>query len=171
MTHTGDPHHDRLEDVIDRYLAVWRTGDADRLADLADLMDRDMRYRGPFHDATGREAVVAVWRSVFERIDHVHIDIRARARDDLVTLVLWTLRFRTSRGGVPRLLEGVAELRQNGDSGLIEAHFDHWDAAGQVYEDLSLLGWMIRLARRRIGRQPRVDSDVSDDRDPDEPHP
>ena len=151
MTHTGDAHHDRLEDVVDRYLAVWQAADADRLGDLIDLMEREMRYRGPFHDVTGREAVVAVWQSVFERIDHVHIDIRARARDDLVILVLWTFRFRTGRRGMPHLLEGVSELRQNTDSGLIEAHLDHWDAAGQVYEDLSLIGWIIRLARRRIG--------------------
>ena len=150
MTITGDPHHDRLEAVVDQYLAVWQTGDPERLGDLADLVTDDARFRDPFHDVRGRDQVIGVLQASYARITNVHIGVHARARDDLVTLIQWTFRFRTKRRGQPWLLEGMSELHQHTESGLIEAHLDHWDPAGQIYETVPVLGPLIRLARRRV---------------------
>ena len=139
-----------LDATLDTYLATWQLGDADRLADLADVLAPDMRFRDPFHNVHGVEAVIAALKSAYDRVDHVHITIRARARDGDVSLVLWTFQFRTRKRGTPMLLEGVAEIHQDPETGLITEHLDHWDAAEQFFQDLPVVGFLIRMIKKRL---------------------
>ena len=36
------------------------------------------------------------------------------------------------------------------EAGTLRAHIDHWDAAGQLYEKLPGIGWLLRRIRRRL---------------------
>ena len=46
-------------------------------------------------------------------------------------------------------LEGATELRFD-DEGRIAAHIDHWDAAGQLYAKVPILGLLMARLRRRL---------------------
>jgi hypothetical protein len=36
------------------------------------------------------------------------------------------------------------------EAGSVRAHIDHWDAAGQLYEKLPVIGWILRRIRARL---------------------
>ena len=48
------------------------------------------------------------------------------------------------------LLEGVAEIHQDPETGLITEHLDHWDAAEQFFQDLPVVGFLIRMIKKRL---------------------
>ena len=56
-------------------------------------------------------------------------------------------RFTGSVRGREVEIDGMSELRFAPD-GRIREHVDHWDAAGQVYARLPLVGRLIRALRR-----------------------
>jgi hypothetical protein len=48
-------------DLVNRYLAVWNTADADaRLAAVEDLFTEDATYTDPLADVAGRDGIAAV---------------------------------------------------------------------------------------------------------------
>ncbi|MFW6322186.1 MAG: hypothetical protein ACOC02_01025, partial [Guyparkeria sp.] len=46
-------------------------------------------------------------------------------------------------------IEGMSELVLGAD-GLVVEHVDYWDPAGQLYERVPLLGWLMRRIRHRL---------------------
>lgn len=46
-------------------------------------------------------------------------------------------------------VDGVSEVHLTPD-GKVAAHLDHWDAGSQFYARLPVLGFLIRLVRRRL---------------------
>ena len=46
-------------------------------------------------------------------------------------------------------VEGMSEINFD-ERGLVCQHIDHWDAAGQFYEKLPLIGTIIRITRSRL---------------------
>ena len=36
------------------------------------------------------------------------------------------------------------------NNGLVSEHIDHWDAASSFFERIPILGWMIKLIRKKI---------------------
>ena len=69
----------------------------------------------------------------------VSIELEDRAVGEEACYIRWIYRYRTKKGGKPWRIEGMTELRFAED-GRVAAHVDHWDAAGQVYEKLPVLG-------------------------------
>jgi len=62
-------------------------------------------------------------------------------------MLTWDFNFRT--GGRARLVRGVSHLRLASD-GRIAWHRDYWDAAGELYETVPVLGAVMRFLRRRL---------------------
>jgi steroid delta-isomerase len=47
------------------------------------------------------------------------------------------------------MITGMSEIHFAPD-GRISEHIDHWDSGGQFYERIPVLGWLIRLVRKRL---------------------
>ena len=69
------------------------------------------------------------------------------ASDGPVSFIRWDFTFELR--GRPLRIEGVSEVEIDGE-GKVARHIDHWDAAGQVYERIPLLGGLLRQVRKRI---------------------
>lgn len=73
-----------------------------------------------------------------------------RSEDAGVALIRWQLDARLSKlGNQPWSVPGCSELHFSAD-GRVSAHLDYWDAAGQLYEIIPLLGRCLRALRHRL---------------------
>lgn len=109
------------------------------------------RFVDPFNDVVGLETIRAIFAEMFERLDDPRFVIGthfARGRD---AFVAWDFSFGTGRAGSAGrwLIHGSTLLRFDGQGRVLE-HRDYWDAAGQLYERLPLVGILIRGLRRRL---------------------
>ncbi len=132
-------------------LATWgtaweelRPGTVDALLSLA---APDIRFRDPFQDVRGREALRGVLAHMFARVPNPRFTVTDRAFGIEAGYLRW--RFVWGAGGEAGRIEGMSELHL-GPDGLVTAHLDHWDSGSQLYATLPFLGPIIRLISRRV---------------------
>jgi len=132
-----------IPDALKAYAAVFKDLTADSLPRLNALFAGDVYFRDPFHVLTGRDAVVALFRSMYKRMPDARfevLDVCAHGADET-----HYLRWRFTGGRFD--FTGVSTVRFNA-AGLVSEHIDYWDAAGGVYERLPVLGGLLRGFRR-----------------------
>lgn len=136
-----------------RYLEALAALERDGIKRLEPLLAARVRFCDPFNDCRGRERVLAVFADMLEQladIDFRVIDRPASAGPGETLLVRWRLAARLRRlGNRPWCVTGCAALRFD-DDGLLLEHVDYWDAAAGLYEQLPLIGPVMRFLRRRL---------------------
>lgn len=131
----------------DRYRTYLETLTPATLAQLADHVADDVRFRDPFNDVVGRDAMERVFRDMFNRIGDIRFVVRHALTENDVCLMVWRFEGRTR--GIDLAFDGTSVVRFGRDGRVVE-HLDYWDAAGAVYERLPLLGAILRVLRRRL---------------------
>ncbi len=135
--------------AADAYVTFWQALSADTLDGMEAVMAPGFRFVDPFNDVQGLEAVRRQFAHTYRRLRGVQITVHDRAVSGPTLYLRWTFAFQLRAGGRNWSLEGMSEVRFDPD-GKAVAHIDHWDAAGQVYAHLPVLGTLIRLVRRRM---------------------
>jgi hypothetical protein len=131
------------------YARAFETLTPETLPDLARFWIDDVVFKDPFNNAHGREEVLAVYRHMFETLDDPRFEVLDAAASDDRAFLEWRMTFR--RKGKPEAwtIEGMSDLAFAED-GRVRAHIDHWDPAGQLYEKVTGLGWLMRVIKRQL---------------------
>lgn len=137
-------------------LAAWaeffETLSHDRLDRLSALTVPEVRFRDPFNDTHGRDAVRAVLVHTLNGCRDLRFTVTHRLAAADLAILRW--RFEATVTGIGSLdVIGTSEVRQAAD-GRVSEHIDHWDSGEHVYLRLPLLGAPLRLIRRRLGVSP-----------------
>lgn len=135
-----------------RYVTVLERLTPETLPELRAVTAPDVRFKDPFHDVSGRGAMLAVFERMFVDVQDLTFSVHhaGLAADGETALLRWTLSGRVrALNGRPWAVEGMSEVRLDA-GGLVTAHIDYWDAASSLYERLPVIGWLLRLIRRRI---------------------
>jgi steroid delta-isomerase len=132
---------------IDAYARYWEMLSPATTADLRNLARPDLVFRDPFNEIRGVDAVVAMLDRMFRDLGRPRFVVVRIASDGPVSFIRWDFTFELR--GRALLIEGVSEVELDGE-GKVVRHIDHWDAAGQVYERIPLLGSLLRQVRKRL---------------------
>jgi len=132
-----------------RYAAFLERIEAGNLDELGALTTADVHFKDPFNDVRGRARMIRVFAEVFAVADEVRFAVRDLACGEGVAFLLWDFACRPKRGGGTWTFRGVSELRFDG-AGRVTEHIDHFDAGGQFYAKLPLIGPLVRFVRRRL---------------------
>ena len=109
----------------------------------------DTRFKDPFNEVVGVEAVAGIFRHMFDTLDEPRFVVRDVIVQGDQAFLAWDFLFRMrrfDRGG--QCIRGASHLRF-GPDGLITEHRDYWDAAEELYEKLPLVGGLMRWLKRR----------------------
>ncbi len=117
------------------------------LARLGDYVTDDVRFKDPFNDVRGRDAMRRVFIHMFETLGQIRFTVHHAARDDDTLLIAW--RFESRLRALPWAFDGTSVVRFAAD-GRVREHIDHWDAASDFYERLPLIGWLLARLRARV---------------------
>jgi len=115
--------------------------------DIRALAAPEIRYRDPFRDAQGIEAVVAYLHKWFQDLDDIRIVRGENALAGNVLLSHWVMHFRIKKmPKQPRTIEGMSRTVFD-DNGKVIDHTDYWDSA-PVLETFPLLGRAVGCIRK-----------------------
>jgi len=134
-------------EAAEAYIRFWESLSPDSLGRLAEIAAPEIHFSDPFNDVRGLDAFRTVFDDMFRRVSEPRFQVTGHAIDGNLCFLRWVLTFRTGRR--ERRIDGVSEIRFDG-SGLAIEHVDHWDAAGQLYERIPVLGAILRMIRRRL---------------------
>lgn len=110
----------------------------------------DVRFKDPFNDVSGIEAVRAVFEHMFATVDSPVFKVSDIALSGQTAYLRWIFYF-VPKGGNPEpwTISGVSEVLFD-DNLKVVSHIDHWDASEQFYARLPFLGRIIRWVRSKV---------------------
>ena len=135
------------------YCAYLERLQPDTLSQLDQFVHQDVRFKDPFNDVRGIEAMRAVLADLFETIRDINLTVHSRFGNDPDVMIMWTLT--GNLRNKPWTLAGASHLTFD-ENGLLTSHIDYWDAASGFYEYFPIVGWPLRAIRRRLSYRPQT---------------
>ncbi|MCK6408790.1 nuclear transport factor 2 family protein [Thauera sp.] len=117
------------------------------LAALDALYAPGARFKDPFNEVTGTAAIRRIFAHMFATTDAPRFVVTDCIEQGEQAMLGWEFHF-VLRGRA-LIVRGVTHLRFDAD-GRVVLHRDYWDAAEELYEQLPLLGGVMRLIKRRL---------------------
>jgi len=134
------------------YVNFYEALSPGNLSDLEKTMSEDVHFIDPFNDIKGREHVLAILKKMFEDVDNPKFIILDVAWSERSCYLRWQFScFFPILGDW--VFNGMTELRFNAE-GKICAHYDYWDSGLHFYAKLPVIGWFVRLIRRKASLKP-----------------
>ncbi|GAA3719287.1 nuclear transport factor 2 family protein [Oceanisphaera sediminis] len=121
------------------------------LEGLYDIYAPDIRFCDPAHEIQGIASLVAYFDTLFTQVTACRFDIEQVMEQDGEALVRWQMVFCHPRlnGGKEVQVPGVSHLRF---AEQVYEHTDYFDMGAMLYEQLPLLGGVIRALKRRLNQ-------------------
>ena len=122
----------------------------ERLEDLLRLYHPQARFKDPFNEVQGHEAMAHIFRHMYRRLDRPHFVVTGQAVDGDQAFLLWDFHFHFRGAGASAMqtVRGATHLQFDAQ-GLVTLHRDYWDAAEELYEKLPVLGSLMRWLKAR----------------------
>lgn len=117
------------------------------LVRLSDHVTPDVRFKDPFNDVRGVDAMEHVFRHMFENVRDIRFTILQAASEGDTCLMQW--RFEGTLRCGQWAFDGASKLRFAPD-GRVAEHIDYWDAAENFFQRLPVIGWLLSRIRRRL---------------------
>ena len=129
----------------ERYRSFLEALTPETLDRLPNFVTPDVRFKDPFNDVRGADAMARVFRHMFANVADIRFTVRYAMSSGDAGLMAW--RFEGVLGGKPWIFDGASALRFDKD-GRVAEHIDHWDAS-ELYERVPVIGWLLAWLRRR----------------------
>jgi hypothetical protein len=118
------------------------------VTDIEDLYDAHAYFKDPFNEIYGQEAIIELFRHMFEQVDVPRFYIRQSILQEADAFIVWDFEFRMRGSVKPQCIHGSSHIRFN-PAGKVTYHRDYWDAAEELYEKIPLLGSLMRFLKRK----------------------
>ncbi len=109
----------------------------------------DAYFRDPFNEVHSAAAIERIYAHMFEQVEAPRFRVTQRWRGEDGTVLAWDFTFGMRGRTRTELVQGLTHLRFGMD-GRIVFHRDYWDAAGELYERIPVLGAFMRMLKARL---------------------
>jgi steroid delta-isomerase len=131
----------------ERYIRSLENLNAENVTALAPLLAEDVRFRDPFNDVKGVEAMLKIFRHLFENVEDVAFDVLHAISREEILMMEW--RFQGRLRGMPWVFDGMSLVRFSQDGRVVE-HFDYWDSGEHFFQRLPVIGLAITWLRAKL---------------------
>ena len=114
-----------------------------------ELFDEKVYFEDPFQKVTGVRKLYGIFQHMFKTLHNPHFRVDEIICDKRCAYLRWTFSYQRSSKHAVEKFTGVSRV-QFLESGKVLSHVDYWDAAGNIYEKVPLLGSVLRLIKQRI---------------------
>ncbi len=133
--------------VAARVAHFYETLTPQSLGRLGDIYAADARFEDPFNAVVGKGAIRRVFEHMFATVDSPRFVVTTTIAQGTQAMLAW--EFRLLLRGRETVIRG-ASLLQIDSSGRVAQHRDYWDAAGELYARLPVIGAIVRRLRRKL---------------------
>ena len=137
---------------LDAFKAYWETLTPEAVAAIGERYTEEAYFRDPFNEVRGHAELKRIFGHMFEAMHEPRFRILEVVEQDGRAFITWDFTFRVKAWGpdITRTIHGGSLLRFAAD-GRVEYHRDYWDAAGELYEKLPVVGALMRWLARKMG--------------------
>lgn len=117
--------------------------------DYQSLFDEKVYFEDPFQRVTGVTKVYKVFQHMYATLHAPHFIVNEIVCEDDKAYLRWDFSYQRSPQHNVEKFTGVSRI-QFLQTGKVLSHVDYWDAGANVYEKVPLLGFLMRLIKKRI---------------------
>jgi ketosteroid isomerase-like protein len=121
------------------------------VAQLHTVYDPQARFKDPFNEVQGVAAIRGIFEHMFHRLDRPRFVVTQQVVEEDRAFLVWDFHFSFRGETAPRTIRGGSFVRCTPD-GRVSEHRDYWDAAEELYEQIPVLGGVMRWLKRRANR-------------------
>ena len=140
---------DSTEQAVARLVQCFEQLAPASLPQLAALYAPDARFKDPFNEVQGPAAISTVFEHMFRTLDAPRFVVTTQIVQGPQAMLTWDFRFNFKGELRTRTVRGATHLHFD-DQGRVRLHRDYWDAAEELYEQLPVLGALMRWVKRRV---------------------
>lgn len=139
-------------DALKRLTRYWETLTPADVERIGEVYAEHATFQDPFNKVEGHAALKHIFNDMFVRLHDPRFVILETIQQDNRVLLVWDFSFRIKsfKPDLKRTIHGTSLVRFGAD-GRVISHRDYWDAAGELYEQLPLVGGVMRWLKRRMG--------------------
>lgn len=137
--------------TVKRFKTLFNEASPDIETLVEECYSEAILFRDPLVERRGREALSRYLRDAYANVTRCDFDFGTTARCSNHITLPWTMTVEHRRlaRGAPLMVEGITLLQGDGEADLIRYHRDYYDAGQLIYENVPLLGALVRWVRRR----------------------
>ena len=112
----------------------------------------DAFFKDPFNEVRGVVSIQHIFTHMFRQLSEPRFVVCERVLAENGVLLVSERQFRRllARGeSEAQLIRGASHLKFDA-AGKVAWHRDYWDAAEELYEKLSGIGWLMRFLKKRL---------------------
>jgi steroid Delta-isomerase len=120
----------------------------EQVAQLDQLYSTDAYFKDPFNEVRGIAPIKDIFAHMFVKVNQPSFKVLSGIENQQEAFLTWDF-FLTFKGEtLRRKIHGSSHLRFSPEEKIIY-HRDYWDAAEELYEQLPVVGSLMRFLKRR----------------------
>jgi hypothetical protein len=138
---------------LERFIEVYHLLDHNNLDRLAEIYAPEVRFSDPAHEIQGLDNLTRYFTALYAHISTIDFSFERQLQEADQAVLSWTMTFRHPRLAANREISvpGCSWLVFN-SRGLALEHRDYFDLGAMLYEQLPLLGLIVRQVKGRLGQ-------------------
>jgi len=139
-------------EALARLKVFWEAISRERVALLDTVYAPQAYFRDPFNEVRGIEELERIFGHMYDALEEPRFAITETILEGDRAVLIWDFDFRIKawQPGVTRRIHGISVVRFAPD-GRVAYHRDYWDAAGELYAKLPVVGPLMRFLARKMG--------------------
>ena len=139
-------HEAALKQLVDYFQALT----PETVADIGRFYTEETYFRDPFNEVRGIAPLEHIFSDMFMRLHEPRFTVVETILDEKGAVLIWDFDFRIKalKPALQRRIHGLSHIRFAVD-GRVSYHRDYWDAAGELYQQLPIVGGLMRWLKRR----------------------
>ncbi|GAB5993073.1 nuclear transport factor 2 family protein [Aeromonas enteropelogenes] len=141
-----------MDEPLARFVALYQQLDRQQLHRLSEVYADEVIFIDPAHRIEGLAALSDYFAALYQRLAYCRFVITSQQQQERQAWLGWTMTFSHPRlrGGKPVTVEGATRLEFD-EQGKVCLHRDYFDLGAMLYEQLPLLGSLVRTIKGRLG--------------------
>lgn len=141
-----------MNEPLARFIGLYQQLDKQQLHRLPEVYAEHVVFTDPAHRIEGLAALGDYFAALYQRLAYCRFVITSQQQQGRQAWLGWTMTFSHPRlrGGEPVTVEGATHLEFD-EAGKVCQHRDYFDLGAMLYEQLPLLGPVVRTIKMRLG--------------------
>ncbi|KFA95994.1 MULTISPECIES: nuclear transport factor 2 family protein [Vibrio] len=137
---------------IEMVSEVYQKLNKNNLHLLEQIYHKDVVFEDSAHRLEGWDQLSAYFDSLYTNVIKCDFDIRHHQQVEDSGFLTWTMQLQHPKlnGGEAVNVNGVSHIRFSGDR--VIYHRDYFDLGEMLYENIPLLGFVIKNIKQRLGK-------------------
>ncbi len=141
-----------MNEPLARFIGLYQQLDKQQLHRLPEVYAEQVVFTDPAHRIEGLAALGDYFAALYQRLAYCRFVITSQQQQGQQAWLGWTMTFSHPRlrGGDPVTVEGATRLEFD-EAGKVCLHRDYFDLGAMLYEQLPLIGPLVRTIKGRLG--------------------